>query len=299
MAHMVRAIAVLLSLVTIAGCADDGDDVQTELPTEQAQVLAAATCPTAPENWPLSLFWWKTTRQIENFVWTSDGSRLLGSELRFEEKKSWDPLAGTTLKRKFCHQLFLIDVDGTDRQDLGAAAPLQAGEMFAFPAAGYVVAELAREGARDWVRVGSNGSRRPLATIEGDCTWGRVVPSPDGSHIAVVRTTQACNDGGVESAVEVAFLNAAGDPVSTPVSIDFDHFATTTWTPAGTLVATDGAAAFAVSVTGAVTPAPVPGCTEPPTASSEVDAAGRIVEVVDGGRPGIVGTDRSRAFGCQ
>jgi hypothetical protein len=296
--HMMLRTAALTSLLAVAGCAlDEPETVDAD--TAALAEPAAPVCPTASERWPLSRFWWKTTRQLERFVWTSDGARLLGSELVFEERRSWDPLDGTTRKRRFCHQLFLANPDGSGRQDLGGRAPLQAGELFAFPSAGYVVAQTLREGAWDYVRVGLDGSRRALATLGGDCVWGRAVPSPTGDRIAVVRTTQACNDGGVASTTEVSFLDGGGAPLPGAARVELAGLGVATWTPAGDLVVTDQQTAVAVGPGGGVRPAPVPGCTEPPTSSSDIDARGRVVGVDERGRPVILETDPARAFGCQ
>jgi hypothetical protein len=301
-------VATVATTASLAGCAMDGiidDSTLAASATSEDDALFAATaapeCPSAPEGWSLGLFWWKTTRQTERFVWTPDGTRVLGSELLFEEKKSWNPLNGTTDKRKMCHQLYLADPDGGHRQDLGGPAPSQVGELFAYPAAGYVVAQLFREGAWDFQRVGLDGGARTLATVSGGCEWGRVLPAPDGSRIAVVRTHQpGCQSGGVATTTDVAFLDATGAAIpGAGASVALAGFGQATWTPAGELVVTDGQAAATVSFAGVVAAAAVPRCTEPPTSSSEVDARGRVLGVSPSGEPQIVGTDASRAFGCQ
>jgi hypothetical protein len=288
------SLALLLALF-LPACADETED--------DAPVLLAASvpeCPSAPENRSLSLFWWKTTRQTERFVWTPDGGRVLGSELLFEEKRSWNPLSGSTDKRKMCHQLYLADADGGHRQDLGGPAPLQAGELFAFPAAGYVVAQTFREGAWDYQRVALDGTAHLVATISGSCEWGRVLPAPDGQVIAIVRTRQpGCDSGGVPTTTDVGFVDASGATLPGHATVALAGFGQATWTPAGRLVVTDGQSATAVALDGSLALAPLPRCTEPPTSSSDVDAAGRVLGVSASGKPIVVATDPARAFGCQ
>jgi hypothetical protein len=291
----------LISCLILSACGSENDPID---PIDSDEVAFAATatpeCPSAPESWSLSLFWWKTTRQTERFVWTPDGARVLGSELLFEEKKSWNPLNGTTDKRKMCHQLYLADADGGHRQDLGRPAPYQAGELFAFPAAGYVVAQIFSGGAWDFQRVALDGSARSLATVSGSCEWGRVIPAPDGQRIAVVRTHQPdCQGAGVGTTTDVSFVDASGAALPGAATVALAGFGQATWTPAGQLVVTDGQSARSVAADGTTAVAPVPRCTEPPTSSSEVDAHGRVLGVSPSGKPQIVGTDAARAFGCQ
>jgi hypothetical protein len=285
---------------------DDGADAadperasEADLGLGKADAAKGSACPTAPENWPLSHFWWKTSRYPERYVWTPDGSRLLGVEVLYEERKSWDPLNGSTDKRKTCHRLFLIDLDGKNRQNLGAAQPLQGGEVFAYPKKGYALVQLFRPGALDFVRVALDGAHTTLGTASGDCVWGRALPSPDGAAIALVRTTQPdCESGGVATQTEVRFFTAAGAPGAV-ATVAHAGFAQATWTKAGSLVVTDGAMAVRVASDGQTSSAPLPGCTEPPTSSSEVDATGRIIGISEQGQPVVVGVDPTRAFGCQ
>jgi hypothetical protein len=287
-----------LSSLLLSACGAENDPIDAD----EVAFAATATpeCPSAPESWSLSLFWWKTTRQTERFVWTPDGTRVLGSELLFEEKKSWNPLNGTTDKRKMCHQLYLADADGSHRQDLGGMAPYQAGELFAFPAAGYVIAQIFSGGAWDFQRVALGGAARTLATVSGSCEWGRVIPAPDGQRVAIVRTHQPdCQGAGVATSTDVSFVDASGAPLPGAATVALAGFGQATWTPAGQLVVTDGQSARSVAADGTTAVAAVPHCTEPPTSSSEVDAHGRVLGVSSSGKPQIVGVDAARAFGCQ
>ena len=91
----------------MAACAEGGDDPDIAS-TDSAASEVTATCPTASAGKPTYLFW-HTTRQLEHLVWSSDGQQVGAVEYIFEERKSWNPLNGTTDKRKFCHQLSIHD----------------------------------------------------------------------------------------------------------------------------------------------------------------------------------------------
>ncbi len=290
---------LLASFLLLAACGPDEQELDM-VDDAAFAATAAPGCPSAPESWPLSLFWWKTTRQAERFVWSAQGGQVLGSELLFEEKLSWNPLNGTTDKRKLCHQLYLADADGSHRRDLGGPALLQAGELFAFPSSGYVVAQTLREGAWDYQRVDLDGTRRLLGTISGRCEWGRALPSPDGQVIAFVRTHQGCaNPAEVASTTEVSFLDASGAPLPGHATVALAGFGQATWTPAGQLIVTDDHSARSVALDGSIAPAPLPHCIEPPTSSSDVDALGRVLGVSESGMPAVVAADPARRFGCQ
>src|SRR5262249_29035594 len=146
-----------------------------------------SVCPTASTSLPLSLFWWRTTRQLEHIVWSSDGKQVGGVEYVFEEKKSWNPLDGTTLKRKFCHQLSLYDAKTLARTSyVGPLQPNQAGDIeFMQPAGYFTVMTYQREfDGWDFHRVALDGTRKLLAHADVGCQYGRILPSPDGSLIA-------------------------------------------------------------------------------------------------------------------
>jgi hypothetical protein len=262
---------------------------------------AWATCPTAREDIPLNPLVWKTTRQLDGFIWSADGAQILGIETLYEEKKYWNPWYVTTQKRNFCHQLYWTTLDGATRQDIGSPNELAVVEAFAFARAGYVVIEKHSESS-PWIfeRVGLDGQHTPLASIDGSCDWARAIPSPDGAFIAFVHTrlTHCGSTTLNDSTTTVSFFDANGAPTGGSGSVTLAGYALSTWTPDGRLVVTDRATASSVAVDGAVTPTTVPRCTDPSTTSSKVDAQGRMLEI-GSGKPAVVANAPDRAFGCQ
>src|SRR5262245_46390837 len=124
-----RSRFALLLVCLVAGCVGGTVDDSAAAGGADTEAAIDSVCPTAPD-WPLSLFWWRTTRQLEHLVWSSDGRQVGGVEYVFEEKKSWNPLDGTTQKRKFCHQLSLYDPKTLARVSyVGPMQPNQAGDI--------------------------------------------------------------------------------------------------------------------------------------------------------------------------
>lgn len=298
-----RFAFVLLCLA--GGCVGGTvDDAATPAGGDEVASALDSVCPTAPD-WPLSHFWWRTTRQLEHLVWSSDGQQVGGVEVVFEEKKSWNPLEGTTLKRKFCHQLSIYDADTLERVGyVGPMQPNQAGDIaFMQPAGYFTVMTYQRDfDGWDFHRVALDGTRKLLAHVDVGCQYGRVLPSPDGSLIAYLYIAGHCNDGQSGNDVVVSLFDAAGNPLGQSPSVSLPGGAAETWTPAGDLLLTDGSKTVRVYLDGGnvvVAPAAAPGCTDPGTTSSPVAADGRTLGFDSDGEPAIVGVNPAAAFGCQ
>jgi hypothetical protein len=297
-----RALLFLFAMTT-AACATAGDDpAEDTIDTAQSEVTSV--CPTAALGKPTLLFW-HTTRQLEHLVWSSDGHQVGAVEYVFEEKKSWNPLNGTTDKRKFCHQLSIYDTNLHQVRYVGPMQPDQAGEIsFMQPAGYFVVMTYVRDfGGWDFHRVALDGSRTLLAHTEVGCQYGRMLPSPNGNLIAFFDVAGHCDDNGSGNDVTVTFFDGAtGAKLATSASVNLPGGAAETWTPAGDLVLTDGIKAVKVALVGTtavITNTTVPGCTDPGTTSSATGPDGRILGFDATGKPAIVGTDPSGAFGCQ
>jgi hypothetical protein len=295
---MIARHALILSLFT-AGCAGTAAPTE-EVATEEASLDSG--CPTAHTWGPLSHLFWRTTRQLEHVVWSSDGKQIGASELVFEEKLSWDPLNGTTDKRKFCHQLSIRDLKGSVSY-VGAMQPNQVVDLtFMQPAGYFTIQSFVHDlGGWDYHRVALDGTHVLLAHVDASCQYGRVLPSPDGKTIAYVNVTGHCTDGLSGSDVTVTFFDGAtAAKLATSPTVSLPGSAFETWTPAGNLIVSDGTKAVRVPLDGsAVVAAPVPHCTDPGTTSSTIDAMGRTLGFDDKGQPTIVSTDPSTAFGCQ
>jgi hypothetical protein len=269
-------------------------------------VAAEAVCPTAPPGEP-SLFFWHTTRQLEHMVWSSDNQQIGAVEYVFEEKRSWNPLDGTTLKRKHCHQLSILDAQGKLVRYVGPMQPNQAGDItFMQPGGYFTVQSYVRDfGGWDFHRVALDGTRTLLGHVEVGCQYGAILPSPDGKQIAFFEIAGHCdNDGRFGNDVVVSFFDGAtSQKLGVSPSVPLPGGAWETWTPAGALILTDLQKSVRVSFDGGgqvqLSDAPVPRCTSPGTTSSLVAADGRTLGFDSHGKVVIVGSDAAAAFGCQ
>lgn len=294
----------LLSLVLL-GCAEvaPDDELTDESDIETTEADLTGACPTAKTG-ALSHFLWRTTRQLERVVWSSDGTQIGGVEYVFEEKKSWNPLDGTTQKRKFCHQLVTLDTKGKRFGTVGPMQPNQAGDITFMKPAGYFTTQsfVRDAGGWDFHRVALDGSRTLLAHVDVGCQYGRMLPSPDGSRIAYFEVRGHCDDGLSGNDVIVTFFDGKGKKLGTSSSISLPNGAYETWTPAGDLIVTDGVSSYRVDLAGSVVktaPASVPSCMEPGTTSSNIASDGRTLDFDANGKAAVVSTDPSTAFGCQ
>lgn len=265
---------------------------------------SAPNCPTASESLPINLFFWRTRRTLDGFVWANDGQQILGIETLVEEKQTLTIFGIQVITRKPCHQLFWTSLGSTARTNLGGPSELEVVNAYAFPGNGYVAIEK-HSGTSSWQfeRVDTRqnrGTRTPYAAIDGSCDWARAIPSPDGTHVAYVHSSaDPCTPGSLApSATTVSFFDAAGAPLGGKASFSLPGFAQGTWRPDGQLVVSDGNTAVTVALDGTVAATSVPHCTDPPTSSSNVDAKGELLDINDG-KPAVVGVDDSRAFGCQ
>jgi hypothetical protein len=287
----------------MAACASAGDSPD-DFTTDTSEAEVTSVCPTAKAGKPTYLFW-HTTRQLEHVVWSSDGQQVGAVELIFEERKSWNPLNGTTDKRKFCHQFSIYDKNLKFVRHVGPMQPDQVGEISFMQPGGYFTAMSYVRDFDGWNfhRVALDGSRMLLAHVDVGCQYGRMLPSPDGKLIAFFDVAGHCNDGLSGNDVKVTFFDGVtGAKLATSASVNLPGGAAVTWTPAGDIVLTDGTKSVRVTLSGTnavIANTGVPGCTDPGTTSSVVGADGRILGFDASGKPAIVGTDPSAAFGCQ
>ncbi len=263
----------------------------------------AARCPSAPENRALSYFWWRTRKEVIMPVWSNDGQMVAAFEQSYEEMKSWDPLAGTTKKRKFCHRLVVQNPDGSGRRYVGPVRAGQAIAPFYFKPAGRIYIGAYQEQTRHFYRVEADGTRRLIATLApGD----ELLPSPDGDVLArITLPVPYCDIQGPESPLplvtyKVQMLNADGQAVGPQQSVTQRCFSLgLTWNSAQNFIVFDGESAQAFDAQGTDLGAvPQPGCAYPRTSSSEVDSQGRVLGYNDKGQIAIISTD-GQAFGCQ
>jgi hypothetical protein len=297
----VFAKACLWSCWLVAvGCATaevEGEGAGEDEDIESA--LAASDCPTAPKR---AVTWWRwaTVEDLETLAWSPSGSEILVSEHLYEKKSA---LIGYDDTRKDCHRLAVYAPNGTRLREL---MPLTPGFVPYFPGSltympAYAVSHVQNYaldpvGLWEAIRIAPNGSRRSLF-VWPKCHYGQVIPSPDGTKMALLDIVMTCG-GAAAGSTTVKFLDAAGNPTGSTATVTFPNWPVGTWTPAGAFIITDRSTAKRVDLDGTTTTVAVPQCTEPATASSEVAHDGRIASIVNG-KPGVIGTDASRAFGCQ
>jgi hypothetical protein len=285
--------------------ADDvqADDVQADddpLPVET--YAAQPDCPTASESASLSIWWWRTRRELTQFVWSSDGSRVTLLENTYEEKKNWWPWATDTDKRRFCHRIYTQNLDGSNKQLLGLNE-LRGHDLFDMKPAGYLVVEAFDTDGNlqihRWPAAG--GARTLLAKTPDTCSYARVIPSPDGARMAQILVAQPCGSVGDPSTptkVTVQMLKASGAKIGGANVVNTNGFIVPVWTLAGDFVVTNFTTASAFGEDGqAPVATAVPTCTDPPTTSSRTNAAGQMLDIV-GNQPGVAVIAPDRAFGC-
>jgi hypothetical protein len=241
-------------------------------------------------------------RQLDRFVWSSDGQRIYSIVQSYEEKKPLLPIGGATTKRRFCHELFVQQPDGSGRHVIGGQAAFKNAALYAMQPAGYTVVEsLDSSGNMLIHRWSADGARTLLATTPDSCSYPQVIPSPDGARMASILVRTPCGSNGSPTAiatVSVRMLNAGGDPVAAASQVQLQGWVTPVWTRAGQLIVTDASAAFSFGPDGE-SPVAVarPTCTDPATTSSIVDAGGQQLDIVNG-QIGVATHAPDRAFGC-
>src|SRR6266496_3657021 len=76
-----RFAAAAICCLLVSGCgapaaSDPAADAAAAGEVEAQSIFGATSaCPTAPENLPINLFFWRTGRQLDGFKWSSDGRR--------------------------------------------------------------------------------------------------------------------------------------------------------------------------------------------------------------------------------
>jgi len=286
-----------LGLVLATGCATAdvaGDEANYE------SAVASTDCPTAPKR---AVTWWRwaTVEDFETLAWSPDGTEILVSEHVFEKKSA---LFGYDDTRKDCHRLAVYAPNGARLREMMALTP---GWVPYFPGSLTFMSSYAIEHVQNYaldpvglwqaIHVGPNGERKTLV-VWPKCSHGQVIPSPDGTKMAMLNIASNCTDTSKPSVSTVRFLDAAGDPIGNAVNLPFTTWPVGTWTPAGTFVVTDRSTWVRVDAAGTTAPVSPLKCTEPGTTSSEVARDGRLAAFVNG-KLGVIGTDHSRAFGCQ
>lgn len=257
---------------------------------------------------------WSDAEQVDQAVWSDDDSEVAVVVLRFEEK-SGNPLNGTTDKKNFRHQIYVQSLDGSGKTAIGGERSGQNGsQIYYMKSAGYLVVSTLTDVGMRFDRVALSGASTLIAETDYDSCKSHffdVVPSPTGAQIAVISRSDACEDTSPEAPtplgpvstpvqVEVRFLNAQTLAELDAQTVDLATGSVAwTWRPDGAFVVTDGQDAVALTAGLSAVTTALPGCTDPKTSSSPVDASGVFVYPNPDGGLSTSTSSGADTFGCQ
>lgn len=250
------------------------------------------------------------TKQLDQVVWSDDGTEQAYVVMRFTEKRSLNPLNGTTEKKNFTHQVFIGKSDGTNHRAVGNEFTGQNGaSLYYMKNAGYIVAstlEANGDGAgfERFYKLDMNGTTYRLTQEPNEVA----VPSPDGKYISRVRFhPEQCNTlpdtpHGSNCTVDLQFLDAQTlqivDDKTSHLNFGTDSAVPdVTWTNAGEFIVSTGNKAFSITPSTTAKDASKPECFNPKTSSSNINAAGQFVFV--SGNQILSQPATEPGFGCQ
>jgi len=256
---------------------------------------------------------WEAQESIASIAWANDDSAVAFVILRYESKPSVNPLVGTTLKRNMRHQLYVEAPTGRNRVAITGELPGQnATELYYMKARGYLVSGAVSSTARWFNHITTSGTVREVARVATTSCEGRyfdVIPSPDGAHLAVLKTAPGCTPttgpgsptGGTNGndQLTITFLDAGtllevqSQTVTLPAwGIEW------TWRPAGDFVVAASGTAWSLAPGRAPQSTTVPACFWPKTTSSQWSSTGTFLES-DGQALVVSGHNPDATFGCQ
>ncbi len=253
---------------------------------------------------------WSESVQIDQVTWADDDSGHAYVKLLYEERRSANPLNGTTDKKNFRHQVFIQDTDGSNRRALTPARSKHNGaQIFYMRSAGYVLQEVLEgpDHARyDVIRM--DGSSQTLVSWQDPgvpCVGLEVTPSPDGSVIAIMKrlspgrsTDRAC----VAGSVEVVFYQASDLSEIGTHTWAVGGMTESTWKPNGEFVVHDYQTGdWIVDPSQGPRTTTAPNCVYPKTTSSAVSANAVMLIPGPGSNDPVHTTNgnASDVFGCQ
>ena len=262
----------------------------------------------------LSTGCWSQHTDYYNAIFSDDDSSIVFVRDRYEQKSCCrSMLIGSYPTRNHRYQLFTQDVDGSNQRALGSEnSQGMDGDIYYMKSAGYVLISRTTTSdsgvsAKSFARIDlasgvktelTNETLNPDANVPGNfiCSWRNMVPSPDGSVIAVLSEPSTCT----QMSASVEFLNAStlasmgnheitfsGDLVDP----NFHRALLYRWSPQGKFelgnnTTTDGT--YVLTPGGEMTEAPMLSCDWPKTSSSQYSA--------DGMYAAITGSDESPGY---
>lgn len=262
-----------------------------------------AGCTTTKER-PVAENW--TPMQTNNqVVWSDDATKVAVIELQYEEKGEE--------KSNFTHQLYIQNVDGSERQAITEARDYQNGNLYYMRQAGYFIMEsLMPTGARRFDRIDENGNEiliietpdnehQPCGDVQAadnkplPQVYHTVIPSPDGALLAHIFSLD-CGEVSVEFLYSNN-LNIITDPTIIPI----EEPVNATWHTDNYIILTNNQNTKAWAVRIGQTPESItpPNCVAPVTSSSHIAYDGRMVYLDKAGEVNTRQVDAGMAFGCQ
>ena len=257
---------------------------------------------------------WEDRDLIESAVWADDDSEHLYVRHTFEERQSATPLPeAESVTRNHQLRVFRHGLDGTSTPvgDWREAAP--GTDWYFMKSAGYILGSVRSggDGVR-YERWGLDGSVQPVVESPGTpdaCTFSLVVPSPDGSTLAVVHRVGAPSSGPAipgcgAGTVSLELLDAQSlSRVSLAPAVDINGRVQFTFAPDGRAFVFAGTDRFVLSGDGqSLEPTQdAPDCTFPSTTSSNTSSQGRLIaaNTLSPEDPVVIVADGQPAFGCR
>jgi len=246
----------------------------------------------------LSTGCWSKVTDYDNPSFSDDDSSIVFVRDRFERKKCCSQMfSGPLPTRNHRYQLFTQNVDGSNRRALGRENSQGIdGDIYYMKTAGYVLVSRTTTSdsgvsAKSFARIDlasgvktelGNDALNPDSNVPGNfiCSWRNMIPSPDGTVIAVLSEPSTCT----QMSASVEFLNAStlasmgnheitfsGDLVNP----NFHRALLYRWSPQGKFelgnnTTTDGT--YVLTPGGETTQGPMLTCDWPKTSSSQYSA---------------------------
>lgn len=232
---------------------------------------------------------------VDQAVWSEDSSEIAAVVMHFDEKKSNNPLDGTTLKSNFTHQYLVQKPDGSQKRILTSELPGQnAYPLFYFKQAGYILGSYLDKNTDNMLFERYELIRLATGQVTrlNNDPYTHILPAPDGSILAQVKYfPSACQPNGSSSTTdachaEIEFISSMDlsrqGKKQKVVFSSRDRVPEVTWTPAGQLLVSNGEETFSLKPgEDIVNSAPRPACMEPPTSSARINSQGMLVYIDD------------------
>ncbi|MEK7989434.1 MAG: hypothetical protein VSS52_000375 [Thiotrichaceae bacterium] len=248
---------------------------------------------------------WIPIQKNNQVVWADDATKVAVIELQYDEKG--------IERQNFKHQLYVQNIDGSERQAITEVREHQNGNLYYMKQAGYFIMEsMMPTGARRFDRIDEKGheiliietpdnAHQPCADIQRTDSnplpqvYHTVIPSPDGDLLAHIFSLD-CGEVSVEFLYSNN-LNIITDPVVIPI----DEPVNATWHIDNYIILTNNqnTKAWAIRIDQEPELIAAPNCVAPVTSSSHITYDGRMVYFNETGEVKMRQVDATMAFGCQ